>query len=101
MWDSDSSVNTSEQAPLPGVVMPSKQGTVAAEVVRALRELGVKYVFGVPSGGWVDYMEAMREADGIEFVLTTHEGAAGMMADVCGRIGPAPGVCFGTFGPGA
>jgi acetolactate synthase-1/2/3 large subunit len=75
--------------------------TVAAEAVRALRELGVKYVFGVPSGGWVDYMEALRQSDGIEFVLTTHEGAAGMMADVCGRIGPAPGVCFGTFGPGA
>ena len=81
--------------------MPNKGRTVAVEVVRALRELGVKYIFGVPSGGWVDYMEAMRQTDGIEFVLTTHEGAAGMMADVCGRIGPAPGVCFGTFGPGA
>jgi acetolactate synthase-1/2/3 large subunit len=75
--------------------------TVAVEVVKALRELGVKYVFGVPSGGWVDYMEALRRADGIEFVLTTHEGGAGMMADVSGRLGPAPGVCFGTFGPGA
>ena len=75
--------------------------TVAVEVVRALRELGVKYVFGVPSGGWVDYMEALRETDGIEFVLTTHEGGAGMMADVCGRLGTAPGICFGTFGPGA
>ena len=75
--------------------------TVAVELVQALRELGVKYVFGVPSGGWVDYMEALRQADGIEFVLTTHEGGAGMMADVCGRLGTAPGVCFGTFGPGA
>lgn len=76
-------------------------GTVAAAFVEALREIGVKYVFGVPSGGWVDYMEALRKADGIEFVLTTHEGAAGMMADVCGRIGGVPGACFGTFGPGA
>jgi acetolactate synthase-1/2/3 large subunit len=75
--------------------------TVAVELVRALQELGVKYVFGVPSGGWVDYMEALRQADGIEFVLTTHEGGAGMMADVCGRLGTAPGACFGTFGPGA
>ena len=75
--------------------------TVAAAVVEALREIGVKYVFGVPSGGWVDYMEALRKVDGIQFVLTTHEGAAGMMADVCGRIGGVPGACFGTFGPGA
>ena len=74
---------------------------VATALVDALRELGVKYVFGVPSGGWTDYMEALRVADGIEFVLTSHEGGAGMMADVCGRLGSAPGVCFGTFGPGA
>ncbi|MFN4281075.1 MAG: thiamine pyrophosphate-binding protein [Alphaproteobacteria bacterium] len=75
--------------------------TVAAAVVRALKEIGVKHVFGVPSGGWVDYMEELRKTDGIEFILATHEGGAGMMADVCGRITGAPGVCFGTFGPGA
>jgi len=75
--------------------------TVAAAVVAALKEMGVRYVFGVPSGGWVDYMEAMRKADGIEFILTTHEGGAGMMADVCGRLTGKPGACFGTFGPGA
>jgi acetolactate synthase-1/2/3 large subunit len=75
--------------------------TVAAAVVDALREMGVRYVFGVPSGGFIDYMEALRKADGIEFILTTHEGAAGMMADVCGRLTGKPGACFGTFGPGA
>lgn len=78
----------------------SKQ-TVAQQVVDALKDLGVKHVFGVPSGGWVDYMEAMRKTDGIDFVLATHEGGAGFMADVCGRLSGAPGVCFGTFGPGA
>jgi acetolactate synthase I/II/III large subunit len=75
--------------------------TVAAAVVETLRDLGVKHVFGVPSGGWVDYMEALRTTDGIEFVLATHEGGASFMADVCGRLTGAPGVCFGTFGPGA
>ncbi|MEH6551619.1 MAG: thiamine pyrophosphate-binding protein [Pseudomonadales bacterium] len=74
---------------------------VATLVVETLRDMGVKHVFGVPSGGWVDYMEAMRLTDGIEFVLTTHEGGAAFMADVCGRLSGAPGVCFGTFGPGA
>lgn len=75
--------------------------TVATEVAETLRDLGVRYVFGVPSGGWVDYMDALRETDGIEFILTTHEGGAGMMADVCGRLSGAPGACFGTYGPGA
>jgi acetolactate synthase-1/2/3 large subunit len=79
----------------------AEQQTVATAVVDALKEMGVRYVFGVPSGGWVDYMEALRNADGIEFILTTHEGAAGMMADVCGRLTGKPGACFGTFGPGA
>jgi len=75
--------------------------TVAATVAETLRDLGVKHVFGVPSGGWVDYMDALRVTDGIEFVLTTHEGGAAMMAEVCGRLTGVPGVCFGTFGPGA
>ena len=69
--------------------------TVAAAVVDALKEMGVRYVFGVPSGGWVDYMEALRKTDGIEFILTTHEGGAGMMADVCGRLTGAPGAVPG------
>src|SRR5215475_8417133 len=75
--------------------------TVATALAEALRDIGVKYVFGVPSGGWVDYMEALRKTEGIEFVLATHEGGAGMMADVCGRLTGKPGACFGTFGPGA
>ncbi|WP_374396372.1 thiamine pyrophosphate-binding protein [Sphingopyxis sp.] len=78
-----------------------KSTNVARNVVGALRDIGVRHVFGVPSGGWVDYMEAIRTTDGIDFVLTSHEGGAGFMADVCGRLTGLPGVCFGTFGPGA
>ena len=75
--------------------------TVATTLVENLRDMGVQHVFGVPSGGWVDFMEAIRTTAGIEFVLTAHEGGAGFMADVCGRLTGVPGVCFGTFGPGA
>jgi acetolactate synthase-1/2/3 large subunit len=87
--------------PIPKMKKPAVRTTVAAAVVHALQEIGVKHVFGVPSGGWVDYMEELRVAKGIDFILTTHEGGAGMMADVCGRMTGRPGVCFGTFGPGA
>ncbi len=75
--------------------------TVARNVVAGLRDMGVRHIFGVPSGGWVDYMEAIRTTDDIDFVLTSHEGGAGFMADVAGRLTGVPGVCFGTFGPGA
>jgi len=78
-----------------------KSTNVARNVVGALRDMGVRHIFGVPSGGWVDYMEAIRTTDGIDFVLASHEGGAGFMADICGRLTGAPGVCFGTFGPGA
>lgn len=78
-----------------------KSTNVARNVVTALRDTGVRHVFGVPSGGWVDYMEAIRTTDGIDFVLASHEGGAGFMADICGRLTGVPGVCFGTFGPGA
>ena len=75
--------------------------TVAQHVVEALKEIGVWYVFGVPSGAWIDYMEAIRKTDGIDFILTSHESGAGFMAKVCGQLTGVPGVCFGTFGPGA
>ena len=43
--------------------------TVAQVMAKTLKELGVKYIFGVPSGNWVDYMAAIQEVDGLEFVL--------------------------------
>jgi len=39
---------------------PTGTTTVARELVQALRDLGVRHVFGVPSGGWIDYMDALR-----------------------------------------
>ncbi|MCK3682712.1 thiamine pyrophosphate-binding protein [Maribellus sp. YY47] len=75
--------------------------TVAQQFAHTLREIGVRYVFGVPSGNMIDYIEALREEDGIDFVLVGHEAIAAIMADICGRITGIPGACFATFGPGA
>ncbi|HIF34292.1 MAG TPA: thiamine pyrophosphate-binding protein [Planctomycetaceae bacterium] len=74
--------------------------TVAEKWAHVLNDLGVKFVFGNPSGPWMVYMEALRSKE-IEFVLVSNEASAGFMADVCGRITGIPGVCYGTFGPGA
>ena len=74
--------------------------TVAEKWAQVLNDLGVRYVFGNPSGPWMVYMEALRKRD-VEFVLVSNEASAGFMADVCGRITGIPGVCYGTFGPGA
>ncbi len=65
-----------------------------------LRSAGVRYAFGVPSGQVLALIEALRRA-GIEFILVSHEGAAGFMADVVGRLTGVPGVAIATLGPGA
>lgn len=73
---------------------------VAEALIELLAEAGVRYVFGVPSGPWAPYMEAMRTG-AVEFVLVSNEATAGFMADVCGRLTGRPGACYGTYGPGA
>jgi acetolactate synthase-1/2/3 large subunit len=73
---------------------------VSRFLAKKLAENGVKYVFGIPGGPSIPYMEAFK-AEGIEFILTSNEASAGIMADVTARLTGIPGVCHSTFGPGA
>lgn len=75
--------------------------TIAQIFARSLKKIGVRFVFGVPSGNMIDYIEALRLEDGIDFILVGHETTSAFMAGVYGRLTGIPGVCFGTFGPGA
>jgi acetolactate synthase I/II/III large subunit len=74
--------------------------TVAEFIAGQLYNAGVRYVFGIPGGPSIPYLKAFREA-GIEFILTSHEASAGIMAGVMAGITGIPGVCHATFGPGA
>jgi acetolactate synthase I/II/III large subunit len=74
--------------------------TIAEHLADRLSEIGVRYVFGIPGGPSIPLMEAFRNA-GIEFILTSNESAAAIMADVTARLTKIPGVCHATFGPGA
>jgi len=69
-------------------------------LAKKLREHGVRRFFGIPGGPSIPYMEALRNA-GIEFILTSHEASAAVMADVTARLTGVTGVCHATFGPGA
>jgi acetolactate synthase-1/2/3 large subunit len=73
---------------------------IADYLALKLSENGVRYVFGVPGGPSIPYIEAFKLA-GIDFILTSNEAAAAVMADVTARITGTPGVCHATFGPGA
>ena len=61
---------------------------------------GVRRFFGIPGGPSIPYMDAFRRK-GIDFILTSHESSAAVMADVTARLTGVTGVCHGTFGPGA
>ena len=74
--------------------------TIAEYIANELFIHGVRYVFGIPGGPSIPYMEAFRNA-GIEFILTSNEASAGIMADVTARLTGIPGICHATFGPGA
>lgn len=69
-------------------------------LARKLRDHGVRRVFGIPGGPSLPYMDAFRR-EGIEFILTSHEASAAVMADVTARLTGVTGVCHATFGPGA
>ncbi len=73
---------------------------VADHIALQLASIGVRYVFGVPGGASIPYLNSFREA-GIDFILSSGETAAAVMADVTARITGIPGVCHATFGPGA
>jgi len=61
--------------------------TAVEVIARALKDAGVRRMYGVPGGGSVlDLIEAGRRA-GIRFVLTAAEGAAAMMAATGTRLG--------------
>ncbi len=74
--------------------------TVAEYLANQLINTGIKYVFGIPGGPSIPYLEAFRAA-GIEFILVSNEASAGYMAEVSGRLTGIPGVCHATYGPGA
>jgi len=70
------------------------------ELAVFLKNLGVKYVFGIPGGPTIPYIEELKNQD-IEFITTANEQSAAIMADVTGRLTGIPGICHGTYGAGA
>ncbi len=73
----------------------------AAMVVRALKDVGVKHVFGYPGGAVLDIYDALFAQDDVEHVLVRHEQAAAHMADGYARSTGKTGTVLVTSGPGA
>lgn len=74
--------------------------THAEAIAKTLAARGVQWVFGLPGGEIIAFINACREA-GLRFLLTGHEASAAWMAQVTGQITGIAGVCAATLGPGA
>ncbi|MBJ2138705.1 acetolactate synthase 3 large subunit [Paraglaciecola chathamensis] len=73
----------------------------AAMVVRTLKDLGVKHVFGYPGGAVLDIYDALYAQEDVEHVLVRHEQGAAHMADGYARSTGITGTVLVTSGPGA
>ncbi|MFW1677236.1 acetolactate synthase 3 large subunit [Pontibacter sp. JAM-7] len=73
----------------------------AEMVVRALRDQGIKYVYGYPGGALLHVYDAIFQQDDVEHILVRHEQAATHMADAYARATGKAGVALVTSGPGA
>lgn len=72
----------------------------AAGLISALRQFGVRRIFGIPGGGPdLDVLEAAHNA-GIDFILTATENAAAIMAATSSELTNNPGVVLTAKGPG-
>lgn len=70
-------------------------------LMRALREEGVKHIFGYPGGAALHIYDALFKQKHIEHILVRHEQGATHAADGYARSTGKAGVVLVTSGPGA
>ncbi|MGD0191260.1 MAG: acetolactate synthase 3 large subunit [Rhizomicrobium sp.] len=70
-------------------------------VIRALKDQGVKHIFGYPGGAVLPIYDALFSADDLMHVLVRHEQGAVHAAEGYARSTGKPGVVLVTSGPGA
>ncbi len=73
----------------------------AEMVMRALKDHGVRHVFGYPGGAVLPIYDALFSADPLVHVLVRHEQGAVHAAEGYARSTGKPGVVLVTSGPGA
>jgi len=75
-------------------------------LLRALKEKGVKYIFGYTGGAIMPIFDEMDKLGDFHFIMSRHEQGAAFMSQGISRASlstdkPQVGVCMTTSGPGA
>ncbi len=68
---------------------------------RALKDEGVKHLFGYPGGAVLHIYDELYKQDAVQHILVRHEQGATHAADGYARATGKPGVVLVTSGPGA
>ena len=78
-----------------------REMTGAEMVVQALKDNGVKHLFGYPGGAVLPIYDELFQQDEIQHILVRHEQGAGHAAEGYARATGKAGVMLVTSGPGA
>jgi acetolactate synthase-1/2/3 large subunit len=75
-------------------------------VIKALKDKGVRYVFGYTGGAIMPVFDEMERQQIFDFIMSRHEQGAAFMAQGVSRASistptPQVGICMATSGPGA
>ncbi|GAA1530135.1 acetolactate synthase large subunit [Actinomadura kijaniata] len=81
--------------------MTTEQMTGAQALVRALENVGVDTVFGIPGGAILPAYDPLFDSRKIRHILVRHEQGAGHAAQGYAMVTGRVGVCMATSGPGA
>ena len=72
----------------------------AQQLVKALENQGVEYIFGYPGGAIMPVYDALYDSS-LKHILCRHEQGCALAADAYARVSGDVGVCMATSGPGA
>ncbi|GGK70587.1 acetolactate synthase [Sphaerisporangium melleum] len=79
----------------------TEEMTGAQALVRALEQVGVDTVFGIPGGAILPAYDPLYDSTKVRHVLVRHEQGAGHAAEGYAQATGKVGVCMATSGPGA
>ncbi|KAE8764574.1 acetolactate synthase large subunit [Georgenia thermotolerans] len=85
----------------PSVAQVSEPSTGARNIVRALEEVGVDTIFGMPGGAILPTYDPLYDSTKVRHILVRHEQGAGHAATGYAAATGKVGVCMATSGPGA
>ncbi|MCC9196165.1 acetolactate synthase large subunit [Arthrobacter sp. zg-Y820] len=85
----------------PNNVVPPTEMTGSKAIVRALEELGVDDIFGLPGGAILPTYDPLMDSTKLRHILVRHEQGAGHAAEGYAMVTGRAGVCIATSGPGA